>query len=94
MSSTDLFGGRGTGLGGLLVGCSVRCWVLREHAEVCCFSVQDCPGPQTGWLDELMLVWMVGMVFWWLFENCTVDASIFVVKFLRAHGGCLGIRSR
>jgi hypothetical protein len=29
-----------------------------------------------------------------LFENCTVDASIFVVKFLRAHGGCLGIRSR
>jgi hypothetical protein len=29
-----------------------------------------------------------------LFENCTVDASIFVAKFLRAHGGCLGIRSR
>ena len=27
-------------------------------------------------------------------ENCTVDASIFVVKFLRAHGGCLGTRSR
>jgi hypothetical protein len=23
-----------------------------------------------------------------------VDASIFVAKFLRAHGGCLGIRSR
>ena len=35
---------------------------------------------------------------WWLirpyFENCTVDASIFVAKLLRAHGGCLGIRSR
>ena len=31
---------------------------------------------------------------WWLFENYTVDASIFVVKLLRAHGGCLGIRSR
>ena len=29
-----------------------------------------------------------------LFENCTVDASIFVVKLLRAHGGCLGTRSR
>ncbi len=31
-------------------------------------------------------------------ENCTVDASIkikvFVVKLLRAFGGCLGIRSR
>ena len=31
----------------------------------------------------------------WLFvENCTVDASIFVVKLLRADGGCLGTRSR
>ena len=28
------------------------------------------------------------------FENYTVDASIFVVKFLRAHGGCLGTRNR
>ncbi len=27
-------------------------------------------------------------------ENCTVDASIFVAKFLRAHGGCLGTRNR
>jgi hypothetical protein len=27
-------------------------------------------------------------------ENCTVDASIFVVKLVRAHGGCLGTRSR
>ena len=27
-------------------------------------------------------------------ENCTVDASIFVVKLIRAHGGCLGTRSR
>jgi hypothetical protein len=31
---------------------------------------------------------------WLLVENCTVDASIFVVKLLRAHGGCLGTRSR
>ena len=29
-----------------------------------------------------------------LFENYTVDASIFVAKLVRAHGGCLGIRSR
>ena len=29
-----------------------------------------------------------------LVENCTVDASIFVVKLLRAYGGCLGTRSR
>jgi hypothetical protein len=31
---------------------------------------------------------------WLLFENCTVDASIFVVKFTRADGECLGTRSR
>ena len=38
----------------------------------------------------------VGVVGWLLVENCTVDASIlfFVVKLLRANGGCLGIRSR
>jgi hypothetical protein len=36
----------------------------------------------------------VGLVSCLLFENCTVDASIFVAKFLRAHGGCLGTRSR
>ena len=27
-------------------------------------------------------------------ENCIVDASIFVAKLVRAHGGCLGTRSR
>jgi hypothetical protein len=36
-----------------------------------------------------VVVWV-----WLLFENCTVDASIFVVKFVRANGGCLGMRSR
>jgi hypothetical protein len=35
-----------------------------------------------------------GVVSGVVFENCRVDASIFVVKLLRAHGGCLGIRSR
>jgi hypothetical protein len=46
---------------------------------------------------EVRMVWLVlsgAVVFGWLFENCTVDASIFVNKLLRAHGGCLGIRSR
>ena len=47
--------------------------------------------------------WIFGFVgvggLWWcgvgvLFENCIVDASIFVVKLLRANGGCLGTRSR
>jgi hypothetical protein len=43
--------------------------------------------------------WLVWVVLWWcgfcvLFENCIVDASIFVVKLLRANGGCLGTRSR
>jgi hypothetical protein len=35
-----------------------------------------------------------GVVSGVVFENCRVDASIFVVKLCRAHGGCLGIRSR
>ena len=38
-----------------------------------------------------------GWVFWLVFENCIVDASIFDrlwCKLLRAYGGCLGIRSR
>ena len=39
--------------------------------------------------------WVVAVGCGWLFvENCTVDASIFVVKLVRAHGGCLGTRSR
>ena len=37
--------------------------------------------------------WLVG-VWGLLVENYTVDASIFVVKLLRADGGCLGTRSR
>jgi hypothetical protein len=45
-------------------------------------------------------LWVLVVVVGWFrscFENCIVNASIlfFVVfKFLRAHGGCLGIRSR
>ena len=49
------------------------------------------------WLCHLVVVgggwWSwVGVRSW--FENCIVDASIFVAKLLRAHGGCLGTRSR
>ena len=46
----------------------------------------------------VLRVVLVGCVWWvwvWvLVESCIVDASIFVVKLLRAHGGCLGTRSR
>ena len=44
----------------------------------------------SGWV----LVVGVGVGGCALFENYTVDASIFVVKLLRADGGCLGTRSR
>ena len=42
----------------------------------------------------VVLVSWCGVVGWSLVENCTVDASIFVVKLSRANGGCLGTRSR
>ncbi len=45
-----------------------------------------------GW--GLGVWWWGGLVVWLLFVNCIVDASIFVAKLFRAHGGCLGIRSR
>ena len=57
------------------------------------FGDRDCfefkPAGLTG-MGVLRMKWLSGVVF----ENCTVDASIFVVKLLRAYGGCLGIRSR
>jgi hypothetical protein len=61
------------------------------------------PSNQSGPKVSLLIVFRgVGVGFrWWrvcgvgvLVENCTVDASIFVVKLLRAVGGCLGTRSR
>ncbi len=72
-------GGCGPGWG------SVHCWVLREHpARVvgwwwCCLG---------GWVHGFVTtarvcgVLVVGglWVSWVLFENCTVDASIFVVS--------------
>lgn len=67
-----------------------RCWVLRDRLHSLCVA---------GFSDSLFLVRLLcGVVLvgvGWCFENCTVDASIFVVvKLLRAHGGCLGIRNR
>jgi hypothetical protein len=89
----------------LVLGLGVKkmasCWVLKEQPPAVrapvggkwlLVSVQACSWAYTGvgWR-----VWCVCVV--WvclLFENCTVDASIFVVKFVRANGGCLGMRSR
>jgi hypothetical protein len=65
------------------------------------FSV-DRPAPGIKPALVMIVLWLwrvVEVVSWWcgvgvLFENCIVDASIFVVKLLRANGGCLGTRSR
>ena len=70
------------------------CWVLRDRLRApglvwwLVFLCVDSPEREH---DLVVLLCGVG----WCFENYTVDASIFVVvKFLRAHGGCLGIRNR
>jgi hypothetical protein len=79
-------------------GGQASCWVLRQPghgrrwALVAGLLTRTCAGGRTGpWWVEAFTVG-VGLV---LVENCTVDASIFfVVKLLRAYGGCLGTRSR
>lgn len=55
-----------------------------------------CPGMAWSCIPPAVVGFGVGLwVVGWLFvENCTVDASIFVVKLSRANGGCLGTRSR
>ena len=50
-----------------------------------CFTLLVGGGVCGGWVE---------VQGWPLFENCTVDASIFVVKLSRANGECLGTRSR
>jgi hypothetical protein len=50
------------------------------------------PSYRPGLLSGCLVVGGAGVCL--LFVNCIVDASIFVAKFFRAHGGCLGIRSR
>ena len=79
-----------------------RCWVLKKSNVffVVCVAAGGC------WVVSVVLAasnrlgcvllgvggGLVGVRSF--FENCTVDASIFVVKLVRAHGGCLGTRSR
>jgi ABC-type Mn2+/Zn2+ transport system permease subunit len=81
------------------------CWVLREQTacgfglSVTALLVRRTVFCQVWCGHAALFVVGVGCV---LFENCIVDASIFifgvflvfVVKLLRADGGCLGIRSR
>ena len=54
--------------------------------------------PGAAWsripITVVVLVWGLWVVGWSFVENCTVDASIFVVKLSRANGECLGTRSR
>ena len=81
-------------------GCSAHCWVLREHPHFGCCLARAAAAlyrfrfdfPVWGGGGWWWVTWGGGV--WLFFENYTVDASIFVVKLLRAHGGCLGIRSR
>jgi hypothetical protein len=76
-----LLGPERTGIEGSRKVPFFACFFLRAGLLPNCFGLR--PG---------CVVVLVG--FGLLFENCTVDASIFVAKFLRAHGGCLGTRSR
>ena len=83
--------------GGVWLGGQASCWVLKQQTVwpvrvgVWCFG--GCPAWSSYRLGFRVLV---AVVVWGcaLFENYTVDASIFVVKLLRADGGCLGTRSR
>jgi hypothetical protein len=70
------------------------CWVLKEQPVGCVLD-----GHLRLRIKLILARWGVGLggaggCGWLLVENCTVDASIFVVKLLRAVGGCLGTRSR
>lgn len=58
--------------------------------EVC----QAWPGPIYRWSWDWVWCGADRVVGWSFVENCTVDASIFVVKLSRANGECLGTRSR
>lgn len=73
-----LLGPEGTSIELVFLGSNRQAWPGSTYRGTCGF-----------WFG--VGLWVVG----WLFvENCTVDASIFVVKLSRANGGCLGTRSR
>ena len=57
----------------LVVAFKASCWVLREQARVGLFLVPGPVGVTASWLGVCRRGW----VGWSLFENCTVDASIF-----------------
>jgi hypothetical protein len=75
------FGEVGTDAGVMRGGCSAHCWVLREHA-LCVGGVAF--GSRTiRDTRPFALVWVGGVRGdggGLVFENCTVDASIFVVQ--------------
>ena len=74
-------------------GVSAHCWVLRQHPQgVVLWSAIPREANRSAVTSGRCFGCVVCV--WLVFENCTVDASIFVAKLLRAHGGCLGIRSR
>lgn len=79
------------------VGVEASCWVLREQALLCVggflwFARRGRAG-HIYFRCGVCGGWCV-VAGWSFVENCTVDASIFVVKLSRANGGCLGTRSR
>jgi hypothetical protein len=78
---------------GILLGPEGTSAAVRGCGWGCVSSGRACwlirPDPGSGLL--VVGVWWVFRV---LFEMCIVDASIFVVKLLRADGGCLGTRGR
>ena len=83
------------------MGCVVPGTLLGPEGSgvFCLLSVRALPAGRTAVvLVPLGVGVVVGAGVGWgsrpYFENYTVDASIFVAKFLRAHGGCLGTRNR
>ena len=77
---------RGVWVAGFVVWCAVGC--LRGRLLAGCSECVSLLGLRRRVCGG------VGSGVGWCVENCIVDASIFVAKFLRAHGGCLGTRNR
>ncbi len=82
-------------------------WVVSGCCGLVCLPYRflGLLGSSVLWVRRVSCLGVGGLVGWgfgggvWAgvrswFENCIVDASIFVAKLLRAHGGCLGTRSR
>jgi hypothetical protein len=80
----------------IVVDISTHCWVLKEHAEASFFLGNQNDKTESSVIPRDVVPAGAVAVVWScvLFENCTVDASIFVCKCVRAYGGCLGTRSR